>query len=183
MPPPIATMRGPRPRRRNAWMTSTTLPCSLPGQERAEHRLRELQVAEDQQADTEDAEDHRARPVGQELQRDVVELVRAAWRSGRSPSGRTRHRARARARTAMSSSSQRLICKTRREPAQPARRRLKPCGHLPRLHQRFQNVQGYSGTTLHLQYGDFTSDPSSGAACGVRPRRGRGRDRAGEAGT
>ena len=49
-------------------MTSTTLLVLLPGKERAEHRLRQLQVAERQDSDAEDAEDDGARPVGPELQ-------------------------------------------------------------------------------------------------------------------
>ena len=51
-------------------------PGGVARQEGAEHRLRELEVADDQQSDAEDAEDDRARPVGQELQCDVVEARR-----------------------------------------------------------------------------------------------------------
>src|SRR5487761_304847 len=42
----------------------------------SKHGLCELQVAEQQQPDTEDPKDHCAGPVGQELEGDVVELVR-----------------------------------------------------------------------------------------------------------
>ena len=51
-----------------------------PGKERSEHRLRELQVAEGKQANTQHSEDRRARPVRPELECDVVELVRQCCR-------------------------------------------------------------------------------------------------------
>src|SRR5260370_16673143 len=41
----------------------------------AKHGLGELEVTEEQQADTEDTEDHRARPVRPELKGDVEELM------------------------------------------------------------------------------------------------------------
>src|SRR2546428_11181334 len=45
-----------------------------------------------------------------------------------------------------------------------------------------ENVQGYSGTTLQLKYGDFTRNPSSCSVCCIWPLRCRYRDGALQAG-
>ena len=47
--------------------------CAVAWKKRSKNRLRELQVADEQQTDAEDAEGDGARPVRQELQREVEE--------------------------------------------------------------------------------------------------------------
>src|SRR5205807_8538889 len=110
----------------------------------AEDRLRELQVAEAQQSDAENAEHRGARPVRPELECDVVELVRQRCalvdllqgvRGAEDENELGEHEQK----------QPPLDLETRREPAQPACGRLKPLGHLPRLPQRDQDVHSYCG--------------------------------------
>ena len=121
---------------------------AVAGKKRSEHGLRELQIADDQEPDAKDAEDDRAGPVGEELQRDVEEARRQVCGliDLLQGVGHTEHQHELGDHEEQEPA---LDLESGREPPQPRPSRRKPSGHLARLQQRLENVQSYSGTTLH----------------------------------
>ena len=123
---------------------------AVAGQERTEDGLGELEVAEHEEAHTNKQKDECADHVRQRLQRDVEEDAGQA--SGLvdllQGIGDAEHQDQLGCHEKQQPS---LDLKTRREPPKPTCSRREPSGHLPRLHQRVENVQGYSGTTLFFE--------------------------------